>query len=126
MDLPRDQGQDASVSVQTYCLMSHHVHLIVTPEQGDSLAVRFRRVHGRYAQYFNARYRRSGHLWPGRFFSCPLSPDHWEAALRYVEYNRAPRRVVTQRVGDPHQEFVGYAWEASERLSLVTGSVEAS
>ena len=29
--------------------MSNHVHLIVTPEHGDSLAVLFRRVHGRYA-----------------------------------------------------------------------------
>ncbi len=63
VDLLRDQWQDAGMSVQTYCLMSNHVHLIVTPEQGDSLAVLFRRVHGRYAQYFNARYRRSGHLW---------------------------------------------------------------
>ena len=87
LDLLRDQRQDAGVSLQTYCLMSNHVHLIVTPDHGDSLAVLFRRVHGRYAQYFNARYRRSGHLWQGRFFSCPLSPDHLEVAVRYVEFN---------------------------------------
>ncbi len=54
LDLMRDQLQDAGVRLLTYCLMTNHVHLIVTSEHGDSLAVLFRRVHGRYAQYFNA------------------------------------------------------------------------
>ena len=46
LDLLRDQRQDSGVSRRTYWLMSNHVHLIVTPEHGDSLAVLFRRVHG--------------------------------------------------------------------------------
>ena len=62
--------------------MSNHVHLIVTPDHGDSLAVLFRRVHGRYAQYFNARYRRSGHLWQGRFWKrWPFDKEHVDSEL---------------------------------------------
>jgi putative transposase len=35
----------------------------------------------------NARQCSSGHLWQGRFYSCPLEEAHLWAALRYVELN---------------------------------------
>ncbi len=78
---------DAAVRVLGYCLMTNHVHWIVVPEREDSLATLFRRVHGRYAQAWNARRQRSGHLWQNRFFSCPLAEDRLWVALRYVERN---------------------------------------
>ncbi len=43
---------DAEVRLLGWCLMSNHVHLIAVPERQDSLAVLFRRLHGRYAQYY--------------------------------------------------------------------------
>ena len=67
--------------------MTNHVHWIVVPEREDSVSVLFRRVHGRYAQYINARRRRTGHLWQNRFFSCAVAPEKAEIALRYVEWN---------------------------------------
>jgi putative transposase len=60
LGLAADLAHDAGVRMTAYCLMRNHVHWIVTPERGDSLAVFFRRVHGRYAQYFNAARRRIG------------------------------------------------------------------
>jgi putative transposase len=96
LDLVRDQHEDAGVRILAYSLMTNHVHWVLIPEHGDSLAVLFRRVHGRYAQYFNARYRRSGHLWQGRFFSCPLSPGHLEVALKYVELNPVRAGIVVK------------------------------
>ena len=36
---------------------------------------------------FNRRYARSGHLWQGRFFSCPLGRDPLVTALAYVDLN---------------------------------------
>lgn len=77
----------ARVRVLAYALMTNHIHAIVIPERSDSLAVLFRRVHGRYAQYVNTRRGRSGHLWQGRFYSCPLDGAHLATALRYVEEN---------------------------------------
>ncbi len=70
-----------------WCLMTNHVHWIVVPEREDSLALLFRRVHGRYAQYLNARLGRCGHLWQNRFFSCALAGEREAAAIRYVEWN---------------------------------------
>jgi putative transposase len=87
---------DAGVRVLAYCLMSNHVHFVAIPEREDSLAVFFRRVHGRYAQYLNARRHRTGHLWQNRFFSCPLSGTHLWVALRYVEQNPCRAGITSQ------------------------------
>jgi putative transposase len=83
LNLVRDNLADAGVSVLAYCLMTNHVHWLVVPDRADSLATLFRRAHGRYAQAFNARHQRSGHLWQNRFFSCPVSAEH----LWYIEQN---------------------------------------
>jgi putative transposase len=84
--LSRNLG-GARARLLAYALMTNHIHAIVVPEQAVSLAVLFRRVHGRYAQYVNTRRGRSGHLWQGRFYSCPLDGAHLATALRYVEQN---------------------------------------
>jgi len=105
LSLLRHHLEDTAVRVLAYCLMTNHVHLIVVPERADSLAVLFRRVHGRYSQYLNIRRRRSGHLWQQRFFSCPLSEGHLWIALRYVEQN--PCRAVM--VGRPD----AYRWSSA-------------
>jgi putative transposase len=68
--------KEAEVRLLGWCLMPNHVHLIAEPEREDSLAMLLRRVHGRYAQYYNARVGRSGHLWQNRFFACVLSESH--------------------------------------------------
>ncbi|HEV2199900.1 MAG TPA: transposase [Bryobacteraceae bacterium] len=94
LSLLREQLDDAGARVLAYCLMSNHVHLVVVPERADSLAVLFRRVHGRYSQYLNTRRRRSGHLWQQRYFSCPLSASHLWIALRYVEQNPCRAHLV--------------------------------
>lgn len=87
LNLVRDNLADAGVRVLAYCLMTNHVHWLVVPEREDSLATLFRRVHGRYAQAFNTRRQRSGHLWQNRFFSCALSEQRLSIALRYIELN---------------------------------------
>jgi hypothetical protein len=67
--------------------MPNHVHLIAIPSDENSLAVLLRRVHGRYAQYYNAKAGRIGHLWQNRYFSCMLGPGHLVRALLYVDLN---------------------------------------
>ncbi len=65
---------DAGVRLLGWCLMTNHVHLVAVPRGEESLSVLLRRVHGRYAQYYNARWGRTGHLWQNRFFClCPES-----------------------------------------------------
>ena len=85
--LLRENLADAGVSLLAWCLMTNHVHLVAVPSRADSLSLLLRRVHGRYAQYYNARWGRTGHLWQNRFFACALGPSHLWTALAYVERN---------------------------------------
>jgi len=58
----------------TYCLMDNHFHLLVqTPR--PNLGAGMQALNGRYAQGFNARHRRSGHLFGARFHSEPVTSD---------------------------------------------------
>ena len=94
--LLQENLDDAGVGILGYCLMSNHVHLIALPAREDSLSILFRRVHGRYAQYYNARSGRSGHLWQNRFFGCMLGATHLWSALAYVERNPVRAGMVEQ------------------------------
>jgi len=47
----RESAQREGVEVSAYCLMTNHVHLVVTPEREDSLARALGRTHLLYAQY---------------------------------------------------------------------------
>ena len=70
-----------------YCLMPNHVHFIAIPKNLDSLSRTFHSVNFTYAQYFNYRYGRVGHLWQGRYYSKTLSENHLINAARYIEQN---------------------------------------
>src|SRR5580765_6855458 len=74
--------------------MSNHVHLIVVPNSAGALAQSLKQAHGRYASYWNTRQSSTGHVWQGRFYSCPLDESHLWAALRYVELNPVRARMV--------------------------------
>jgi putative transposase len=84
------------VSLLGYCLMSNHVHLILLPAEVDSLARAMKQTHGRYAAFWNATHCSSGHVWQGRFYSCPLDESHLWIALRYVERNPVRVGLVNQ------------------------------
>jgi putative transposase len=87
LDLLRHASELHGLSLLGYCLMSNHVHLIVVPRAAEALAQALKQTHGRYAAYWNARNSSSGHVWQGRFYSCPLDETHLWRALRYVELN---------------------------------------
>ena len=81
------------LAVEGYCLMTNHVHLVVTPARPDSLANALKRTNQLYAQYVNRLHGRSGHLWQDRFFSCPLDELHRWRALVYIERNAVRARL---------------------------------
>lgn len=87
LELLREYSQLYGLSLLGFCLMSNHVHLIALPQTPMALAQSLKQAHGRYASYWNARQRSTGHVWQGRFYSCPLDESHLWAALRYVELN---------------------------------------
>ena len=96
LGLLREQCEKHGVRVLGYCLMPNHIHLVATPAREDSLNLAIGRTHFLYAQYINRLHGRSGHLWQGRFHSCPMDDAHAVTATRYVERN--PVRAKISRV----------------------------
>jgi putative transposase len=96
MDLLRHALQHHPVSLIGYCLMSNHVHVVVIPRQEEALAKALKYAHGRYAAYGNGAHASSGHVWQGRFYSCPLDTGHLWEALRYAELNPVRAGMVAE------------------------------
>jgi putative transposase len=83
----QDAAGRFALRVDGYCLMTNHVHLVVTPQQENSLPDGLKRTNQLYAQYINRLHGRSGHLWQDRFYSCPLDEPHFWRAVAYIERN---------------------------------------
>src|SRR5262245_51438159 len=92
-------------AVHAYCLMTNHVHLLVTPETPESCALMMKNLGQRYVQTVNRRLERSGTLWEGRFKSGIVQSDGYVlACYRYIELNP----VRAGMVKDPAQ----YRWSS--------------
>ena len=86
----------AEVEVWAWCLMPNHVHLVLVPSDADGLRRALSRVHRAYAGIVQARRKRSGHFWQGRFGAVAMDEAHLAAALRYVSCNPVRARLVAR------------------------------
>jgi putative transposase len=93
-DLLAEHCRASAVEVWSWCLMPNHVHLILVPSDPDGLRRALARVHRRYAGIIQARSKRSGHFWQGRFGAVAMDEPHLAAALRYVALNPVRARLV--------------------------------
>jgi putative transposase len=78
----------AGCVLHAYCLMTNHVHLLVTALHKDGCARLMKHLGQLHSQYVNRLYRRSGTLWEGRFRSCLVqAEDYLLQCHRYIESN---------------------------------------
>jgi REP element-mobilizing transposase RayT len=105
-----------------YCLMDNHVHLLIeTPI--PNLAAGMQWLHGRFAQRFNARHRRSGHLFQGRYGSVLMkSQAQLWMAVAYIARNPVSAGLCATPSAWPwnsHRAVIGATaapWLDHERL----------
>lgn len=70
-----------------YCLMTTHYHVVVEATTAQ-LSSGMHRLNGRYAQLYNQRHRRRGHVFEARFSSWVVRDErHFAATLEYVLQN---------------------------------------
>ncbi len=75
------------VELHAYVLMTNHVHLLMTPEDSESISRLTRVLGSRFAHYVNKQYGRTGTLWEGRHKSSLV-----DAALT-LRNGRCPTRL---------------------------------
>jgi putative transposase len=75
-------------SVHAYVLMSNHVHLLLTPAHPAGGSGLMQAMGGRYVQYVNRFYKRSGTLWERRFKASVVHAEEYLLkCYRYIELN---------------------------------------
>ena len=85
------------VNVHAYCLMTNHIHFIVSSERKDGISTVMKVVGSRYAFHFNRSYSRTGTLWEGRHKSSLIdSSSYLLACYRYVEMNPVRAGMVAR------------------------------
>jgi putative transposase len=77
-----------------YCLMDNHYHLLIETPDGN-LSLGMRQLNGVFTQWFNRRYKRTGHLFQGRFKAVLIQKDsHLLEACRYIVLNPVRAKAV--------------------------------
>ena len=86
--------------VYAYCLMPNHYHLVIETSQPD-LSAGMHRLNGLYAQGFNHRYERPGHVFQNRFSARLVEGGDCDlrAVCKYV-MNNPVRAGLCERAGD--------------------------
>jgi REP element-mobilizing transposase RayT len=80
----------------SYCLMPNHVHLLLETPQAN-LAAGMQRLHGAYAQLFNLRYDRDGHLFQGRYGNAVIGDDaQFLSTVSYIAVNPVSAGLCAQ------------------------------
>ena len=88
LDALREYAMKFDCRVHAYCLMTNHVHLLLTPAEPTSCAQLIKHVAQRYSKRLNARRGRTGTLWEGRFHSGVVATEHYAlACYRYIDLN---------------------------------------
>jgi putative transposase len=82
------------------CIITNHLHLLVTPTLPDALGKLVKRLGQRYVQYIHRAYKRSGTLWLGRFGSCIAQNEHYFlGCYRYIVLNPLRAEMVVHPAG---------------------------
>ncbi len=96
--------------VHAFVMMGNHYHLLLeTPE--PNLVAGMKWLQGTYTQRFNARHRRWGHLFQGRYKAIPVHAEetgYWEAISTYIHLN--PLRAGL--LGSKGADLVQYGWSS--------------
>lgn len=106
-----EASKEYKCGIHAYVLMTNHVHLLVSPELQCSISKMMQTLGRYYVPYFNAKYRRTGTLFEGRYKASLVSTeDYLFYCMRYIELNP----VRAQMANHPSE----YRWSSYHHNAL--------
>lgn len=97
------------VQLHGYALMSNHYHLLIETQR-ENLSKFMKHLNASYAIWFNKKYKRSGHLWQGRFKSWYVTDEPYLYTLiGYIENNPLKAKVVRELGEYPYSSYLAFA-----------------
>jgi len=100
-----------------YCLMPNHFHLFMEVKSTSTSEI-MQRLLTSYSKYYNKRYKKTGHLFQGRYKSIICEKDSYLLELvRYIHLNPYRAGLVKKPVDwewNGHKEYIG-----QKRMGLI-------
>lgn len=82
-------------ALHAYVLMDNHVHLLATPPEAGAISRLMQKLGRGYVGQFNARHRRTGTLWEGRYKACLVDSETYVLrCYRYIDLNPVRARMT--------------------------------
>ena len=101
-----EYSEKYQVAVHSYVLMTNHVHLLVTPEEGDGVSRLIQSLGRYYVRYINQKHERTGTLWQGRYKSTLVdSEKYFLIVSRYIELNPVRAHMVEHPAEYPWSSY---------------------
>lgn len=86
--------QQKLVSIIAYCLLPNHYHLILKQESENGISKFMQKLGTSHTMYFNAKYKRSGSLFQGKFKANMIDGDFGLPILSvYVNLNYVHHKI---------------------------------
>jgi len=84
-----------SFSLENFCIMGDHYHLIIRPLRGASLSRIMQWIMSVFAMSYNRIHHLTGHCWGERFFSRIINTiQEYVKILEYIDENPVKARLV--------------------------------
>lgn len=129
--------EDNAFCLYAYCIMDNHVHLVIK-EHNDSISRIMKRIGTSYANYFNKKYKRVGHVFQDRYKSeaienesyllsviryihrnpvkagiCKIEEYKWSSYQVYIKGDREQKKLIE------HEEILSYFSEDRDRAIIL-------
>lgn len=102
---------EGKCTIYAWVLMDNHVHILFKSGK-DGISAVMRKLLTWYAQYFNRKHRRTGHLFENRYKSILCDEDNYLLALiRYIHLNPIRAKIVTTI-----EQLNRYSWSGHRTL----------
>ena len=110
------------VNIHDYCLMDNHYHLLLETT-AQNLSLFMRQLNANYAIYFNKKYKRTGHLWQGRYSSWFIVDEGYLYSLfRYIEHNPLKAKLSNEIGSYPYTLLATLLNKSQEVISCAKHS----
>ncbi len=94
--------------IHAYCQMSNHYHLLLETPAGN-LSQIMQHINSAYTTYFNAKRKRAGHLFQGRYKAILVEADEYATELsRYIHLNPVRAAMVARPEDWPWSSYRGF------------------
>lgn len=120
LDVLDEMTRRYNVELYAYVLMDNHYHLLLKTNT-DNLSKSMQWFGATYTRRFNVKYKRTGHLFQGRYKSFIIESDIYLLRLScYIHRNPLRARIVNRLADYKWSSYICYAYKKKDERWLKT------